>query len=182
MKTVCQPVAHMNVKRIKKTYSLEKTVPLMINGISIRAEPDSGADVNVMDEYQFRAALHRSAEQMELKNSKIKLINKTEQRSYEGMINRTVRTKLDYISRIRDQPNKEKQISERDRLYKEKIKQNAENKNTKEHSFSVGDQVFVEQAKRNKWSAPYEQDIYIIYRTDGSTVSSRRKRDFKRLK
>ena len=112
----------------------------MINGISIRAEPDSGADVNVMDEYQY------------------------------------------YISRIRDQPNKEKQINERDRLYKEKIKQNAENKNTKEHSFSVGDQVFVEQAKRNKWSAPYEQDIYIIYRTDGSTVSSRRKRDFKRLK
>ena len=60
-----QSVAHMNVKTIKKRYSLEKTVPLMINDISIRAEPDSGADVNVMDEYQFRALLHRSAEQVE---------------------------------------------------------------------------------------------------------------------
>ena len=46
----------------------------MINDISIRAEPDSGADVNVMDEFQFRALLHRSAEQMELKDSKIKLM------------------------------------------------------------------------------------------------------------
>ena len=100
---------------------------------------------------------------------------------YEGMINRTVRTKLDFVSRIGDQPNKEKQINERDRLYKEKIKQNAENKNTKEHNFNIGDQVFVEQAKRNKWSAPYEQDIYIIYRIDGSTVSARRKRDGKEV-
>ena len=66
-----QSVAHMNIKRIKKRYSLEKTVPLMINDISIRAEPDSGADVNVMDEFQFRALLHRSAEQMELKDSKL---------------------------------------------------------------------------------------------------------------
>ena len=65
-----QSVAHMNVKGIKKTYSLEKTVPLMVNDISIGAEPDSGADVNVMDEYQFRALLHMSAEQIELKNTK----------------------------------------------------------------------------------------------------------------
>ena len=97
------------------------------------------------------------------------------------MINRTVRTKLDYVSRIEDQSNKEKKTNERDRLYKEKIKQNAENKNTKENNFNVGDQVFVEQAKRNKWSAPYEQDIYIIYRIDGSTVLARRKRDGKEV-
>ena len=64
----------MNIKRIKKRYSLEKTVPLMINDISIRADPDSSADVNVMDEFQFRALLHRSAEQMKLKDSKIKLM------------------------------------------------------------------------------------------------------------
>ena len=97
------------------------------------------------------------------------------------MINRPVRTKLDYVSRIGDQSNKEKKTNERDRLYKEKIKQNAENKNTKENNFNVGDQVFVEQAKRNKWSAPYEQDIYIIYRIDGSTVLARRKRDGKEV-
>lgn len=34
-----QSVAHMNVKKFKKRYSLEKTAPLMVNNISIRAEP-----------------------------------------------------------------------------------------------------------------------------------------------
>ena len=53
---------------------LEKTVPLMINDISIRAEPDSGADVNAIDEFQFRALQHNSTEEMELRTSNIKLI------------------------------------------------------------------------------------------------------------
>ena len=44
-------VAHMTIKKVKRTYSLDKTVPITINDISIRAEPDSGADVNIMDEY-----------------------------------------------------------------------------------------------------------------------------------
>ena len=46
-----QSIAHMRIKRVKKRYSLEKTVPLMINDIPVRAEPDSGADVNIMDEF-----------------------------------------------------------------------------------------------------------------------------------
>ena len=96
---------------------------------------------------------------------------------YEGMMNRTVRTRLDYESRISNEPNKGKRINERDRLYKEKVKRNAENKNTKEHTFNVGDQVFVEQPKQNKWSTAYEHDIYIIYKINGSTVHARRKRD-----
>ena len=53
-------VAHMTIKNVKRTYSLDKTVPITINDISIRAEPDSGADVNVMDEYQYSALKHRS--------------------------------------------------------------------------------------------------------------------------
>ena len=96
---------------------------------------------------------------------------------YEGMMNRTVRTRLDYESRISNEPNKGKRINERDRLYKEKVKRNAENKNTKEHTFNVGDQVFVEQPKQNKWSTAYEHDIYIIYKINGSTVHARRKQD-----
>ena len=137
----------------------------------------------------------------------IKLVNKTEQRAqiqkispimaiqemligyrstphpatgitpYEGMMNRTVRTKLDYEKRISNTSNKEKLINERDRQYKEKVKQNAENKNTKEHTFDVGDHVFLEQPKKNKWSTEYEPDIYIIYKIKGSTVYARRKRD-----
>ena len=100
---------------------------------------------------------------------------------YEGMMNRTIRTKLDYVSRMNGQTKNEKLINERDKLYKDKIKQNAENKDTKEHNFSVGDHVFLEQAKRNKWSSAYEKDVYIIYRIDGSTISARRKRDGKEV-
>ena len=96
---------------------------------------------------------------------------------YEGMMNRIVRTKLDYENRISNTSNKEKLINERDRQYKEKVKQNAENKNTKEHTFDVGDHVLLEQPKKNKWSTEYEPDIYIIYKIKGSTVYARSKRD-----
>ena len=92
-------------------------------------------------------------------------------------MHRTVRTKLDYENRISNTSNKEKLINERDKQYKEKVKQNAKNKKTKEHSFDVGDHVFFEQPKKNKWSTEYEPDIYIIYKIKGSTVYARRKRD-----
>lgn len=55
------------------THSLEKTVPLMISDISVRAESDSVADVNLIDEFQFLALLHRLAEDLRLQNSNIKL-------------------------------------------------------------------------------------------------------------
>ena len=63
----------MQIKMIKKKYGLEKTVPLMVNDINIRAEPDSGADVNVMDEHQYRALLHRSDCKMDLRKSSTRL-------------------------------------------------------------------------------------------------------------
>lgn len=81
---------------------------------------------------------------------------------YEGMMNRTVRTKLDYECRTKKRKKDEVLINERDKLYKERMKQNAENKHAKENNFKVGDYVFLEQAKRNKWTSPYEHDIYII--------------------
>lgn len=96
---------------------------------------------------------------------------------YEGMMNRIVQTKLDYECRTKKRKRDEALINERDKQYKERMKQNAENKNTKENNFRVGDYVFLEQAKRNKWTSPYEHDIYIIYKIDGSTISARRKRD-----
>ena len=66
-------IAHMQIKRVRKAYGLEKTIPLMVNDIHIRAEPDTGADVNVMDEYQYKALLHRSESKMELQKSQTKL-------------------------------------------------------------------------------------------------------------
>ena len=88
-----QSVAHMNIKRVKKKYSLEKTVPLMINDISVRAEPDSGADVNVMDEFQFRALQHRSAEDLGLQNSKIRLQTLQNELPIKGEFNAVIRNK-----------------------------------------------------------------------------------------
>ena len=67
---LAQSIAHMTIKKVQNRYSLEKTAPLMINDIPVRAEPDSGADVNVVDEFQFRVLKHRSAEDLELQSSK----------------------------------------------------------------------------------------------------------------
>ena len=66
-------VAHMQIKLIKKTYELQKLIPVMVNDIHFRTEPDTGADVNVMDEYQYRALQHRSTSKMDLQNSQVKL-------------------------------------------------------------------------------------------------------------
>ena len=100
--------------------------------------------------------------------------------SYEGMMNRLVRTKLDYKGRLTEQFSKrETQVNERDRQYKERVKQNAENKNTKEHNFKVGDLVLLRQQKENKWSTFYEPDIYIVYKIEGSTIIATRIRDGK---
>ena len=89
-----QSVTHVNIKRVKKKYSLEKTVPLMINDISVRAEPDSGADVNVMDEFQFRALQqHRSAKDLGLQNSKVKLQTLQNELPVKGEFNAVIRIK-----------------------------------------------------------------------------------------
>ena len=46
----------------------------MVNDIHIRAEPDTGAGVNVMDEYHYTASLQqRSTSKMDLQNSQVKL-------------------------------------------------------------------------------------------------------------
>ena len=45
-------VGKINVNRVS---DYEKTVPIVVNDVIVRMEPDSGADVNVMDEHQYRA-------------------------------------------------------------------------------------------------------------------------------
>ena len=63
----------------------------MINDISFRAELDSDADVNVMNKIQFRALLHRSAEQMKLKDRKIKLMTLQNELPIKGEFSAIVR-------------------------------------------------------------------------------------------
>ncbi|CAG2239919.1 unnamed protein product [Mytilus edulis] len=50
-----------------------RTVLVMMNDVQVKIEPDSGADVNVMDEYQYRAYKNRTREGSELLESKTKL-------------------------------------------------------------------------------------------------------------
>ena len=52
-----ESVRHLAVGKVKisKVSDSDKTVPITINDVIVKMEPDSGADVNVMDEHQYRA-------------------------------------------------------------------------------------------------------------------------------
>ncbi|CAC5361328.1 unnamed protein product [Mytilus coruscus] len=97
---------------------------------------------------------------------------------YEALMNRPIRTKLGYIPRtITKNENLFEDINERDKQYKEKIKKYAENRNTQEHAFQIGDYVLLEQTKRDKWTTAYEPAFYIVYRINGSAIRARRVTD-----
>ena len=97
---------------------------------------------------------------------------------YEAMMNRHVRTKLDYMERESktDNPRNER-VNKSDNGYKMKIKGNAENKNSKSHNLTIGDHVLLEQNKRNKWTTPYEPIRYVIYKVKGASIRARRVTD-----
>ena len=86
--------------------------------------------------------------------------------AYEALMNRQVRTKLDHQTRESSENARDTAINDRDERYKEKLKQNAENRSTKAHNFIVGDHVLLKQQKRNKWSTAYEPAFYTVIRTD----------------
>ena len=97
---------------------------------------------------------------------------------YEELMNRHVRTKLDYQHRKEDvESMRDIAVNERDEAYKDRLKKNAENRNTKRHTFIIGDYVLLKQAKKNKWSTAYEPAFYTIYRIDGSSIAARRVTD-----
>ena len=94
---------------------------------------------------------------------------------YEALMNRKVRTKQDYqTTEDRVESTRDTFINRRDAEYKEKIKVNAQNKNTKEHNFVTGDHVLLKRRKRNKWSTAFEPAFYIVTRVDGSSLAARR--------
>ena len=92
---------------------------------------------------------------------------------------RQVRTKLGYIQRKHNdrEITEEKEINERDKCYKDKIKHKAENRNTRKHDFKIEDYVLLEQNKRDKWSTACEPAFYNIFVINGSTVGARRVSD-----
>ena len=61
-------VRHLKIGKIKvnRVSDFEKTVPIVINDVIVRIEPDSGADVNVMDEHQYKALKQKTYENIDL--------------------------------------------------------------------------------------------------------------------
>ena len=85
---------------------------------------------------------------------------------FEAMRWATVRTKLDHIQAKVQRSEKDDIIDERDAVYKQKMKQNREGKNTGQGRLLLGDYVLVKQEKRNKWSMPYEPVFNIVHAWD----------------
>ena len=66
---------HLTVRKIKinKVSDFDKTVPIVVKDVIVHMEPDSGADVNVMDEFQYSALKRKFFDDIELKESNTKL-------------------------------------------------------------------------------------------------------------
>ena len=97
---------------------------------------------------------------------------------YEAMMNRVVRTKLDYKDIQKKNMKQEVGINENYEHYKRQCEKKSRNRNTKEHNFVLGDYVLLKQTmKRNKWSTAYEPAFYVVYRIDESSISVRRTTD-----
>ena len=91
---------------------------------------------------------------------------------YQAMMNRPVRTKLDYTVPRKERSSRDKMMDEKDRQYKEKTAD--EGGSSKEHNFVVGDHVLLRQRKRNKWLTPYEPVFYTVVKVSGSAITARR--------
>ena len=72
---VTDSVRHLAVGKVKsnRVRDFGKTVPIVINGVIVHMEPDSGADVSVIDERQYNALERKSYEEIALKTSRTKL-------------------------------------------------------------------------------------------------------------
>ena len=81
---------------------------------------------------------------------------------------------MDHIQAKVQRSEKDDIIDERDAVYKQKMKQNREGKNTGQGRLLLGDYVLVKQEKRNKWSMPYEPVFNIVHEINGPRITARR--------
>ncbi|CAG2239918.1 unnamed protein product [Mytilus edulis] len=101
---------------------------------------------------------------------------------YAALMNRDVRTKLDYVRKKNETENMNKEITERDKEYKQQfLNKHSQKKKYREHSFKISDRVSFKQEKRNKWSTAYELEPYIIYKISGSSIGAQRKSDGRKV-
>ena len=92
-----QTVKHLaRVKHVKKIDNQVKKVSnrlirVVIEDVETLVEPDSGADVNLMDEHQLKALIHRSENKPKLETSQVKLHNLKTELPVKGQVDATVR-------------------------------------------------------------------------------------------
>ena len=98
---------------------------------------------------------------------------------YEALMKRNVRTKLDYdsISISRNYHKMEKEITNRDKEYKQKLDHQHRHPKVEKHQFKIGDRVLLKKRKQNKWSPAFEKESYSIVGISGSTIEAKRKSD-----
>ena len=87
-------------------------------------------------------------------------------------INRTM-TELGKRYSQTKKSEKDDTIDERDAMYKQKMKENREGRNTGQGRLLLVDYVLVKQEKRNKWSMPYEPEFYTVDKINGSRITAR---------
>ena len=111
-------INHLQVRRVKDRDILEKTVPIRIEDVDVRGEPDSGADVNIMDEHQFKALKNRSSTKLDLKPSKVKLSTLQSDLPVKGEVkvvvrNETCGTKARFVIIVKGRINSPPLISKK---------------------------------------------------------------------
>ena len=93
------------------------------------------------------------------------------------MQNREIRTRIDY-----QYPNEHIKVESFDvdrtvAKYKEKMKEQRENKQKQRNILIFGDYVLVKQPKRNKWSTEFKPLFYVVIDVEGSKITARRVTD-----
>ena len=85
------------VKAVKKkihatsTKFSRETVQVVIDDVQVHVEADSGADVNIMDEHQYKAFVHRAGNEQKLLKSKVQLTALQNELPVKGEFNTVVR-------------------------------------------------------------------------------------------
>ena len=82
---------------------------------------------------------------------------------YEAMMNRSVRTKLDYTVPLKERSSRDKMMDEKDRQYKEKMTDDGGS--SKAHNFVVGDHVLFCPVKTKKEEQMVNPIIMSLYST-----------------
>ena len=86
---------HLAVVKVKvsKVSDSENTVPITLNDIIVKMAPDSGADINIMDEDKYRALRCKTGVILTLQESKTKLSTIQNELSVSGEFKAIARNK-----------------------------------------------------------------------------------------